>query len=234
MSQGVKIGIVTGLRFEAAIINRWRGALGASAPMVEVAGADLDLAHDKARSLASRGAEALISFGVAGALSPDLPAGSLVLPTAVRNADGASHTADQGWNARLAGDVLSNVVVSHADLVSVAEPVASATGKHALAAASNAGAVDMESFGVAAAAREHALPFIAVRAISDEADQDLPAAVANAVAPDGRINVSTVLLNLLASPGQMPAVLRLARHNARAKRTLTRVAHRALPWFSHV
>ena len=231
MSLGAKIGIVTGLKFEAAIINRWRGALGASAPMVEVAGADLERAQDKARSLVSRGAEALISFGVAGALSPDLPAGSLVLPSTVRNADGVRHACDEGWNARLAGSVLSNVTVSHADILSVGEPVTSAEEKRALAA-SGAGAVDMESFGVAVAAQDHALPFIAVRAIADQADQDLPPSVADAVAPGGRINASTVLWSLLTNPGQIPDVLRLARQNSRAKRTLTRVAHRALPWFA--
>ena len=90
MVENAPIGVVTGMMFEAAILNRWQAALGANAPMVEVAGVSPATADSKARALLERGAGALVSFGVAGALDPALAAGTLVLPARIigENRDG--------------------------------------------------------------------------------------------------------------------------------------------------
>lgn len=226
------VGVVTGMKFEAAILNRWRAAPGAAAPLVEVAGADLALAEIRARSLLDRGAQALVSFGIAGALDTDLKAGTLVLPATVTGSDGATYSTDAGWRTRLTSSLPSSITVSNATIVSVAKAVFSADEKRTLAATACAGAVDMESLAVAAVAEERKTPFIAIRVIADEAARDLPKLIQKAVAPDGSINVTGVVFGILKSPAQITGLIRLGRQNNKAKRTLTRVAHNALPRFA--
>ncbi len=226
------IGIVTGLKFEAAIVNRWRSALGVAAPLVKAVGGSGDAAEAAAREMVDKGVQGLVSFGIAGALDGSLEAGELVLPDRVAGADGQAFATDQGWNDRLAAKVLRTVHVSRVDLVSVAEPVLQAAQKRALAEETACGAVDMESLAVAKLAAARNVPFIAIRAIADEADRDLPRAAQVAMASDGSIRTGKVMLSLITKPTQLADLLRLGRQNSKAKRTLARVAHTGLPWFA--
>ncbi len=93
--------------------------------------------------------------------------------------------------------------------------VATAEAKAALAARTGALAVDMESHALAHVARAAGVPFVAVRAVADPAQQSLPRAVLGAVADDGAIRTLPVLARLALSPWQVPNVVRL-QLNARA------------------
>lgn len=231
MSETAPLGIITGLKFEAAIVNRWRSALGATAPLVRAVGGRHDAAEYTAREMIDKGVQGLVSFGIAGALNTDLKAGTLVLPDRIIAPDGMAFATDEGWSNRLAGQVLRTVQVSRSSLVCVAEPVVTSVQKRELAEMTSTGAVDMESIAVAKVALARDVPFIAVRAIADEADQDLPKAAQVAMASDGSISASKVLFSLITRPMQLAELMRLGRQNAKAKRTLARVAHAGLPWF---
>ena len=225
------LGIVTGLKFEAAIVNRWRSALGASAPLVRAVGGRHDAADSAAGEMIDKGVQGLVSFGIAGSLNTDLAAGTLVLPGRIVAPDGEAHKCSEGWNDRLAGQVLRTVRVARVDLVCVSEPVVTSVQKQQLADSTACSAVDMESLAVARVALARNIPFIAVRAIADEADQDLPMAAQAAMADDGSISTGKVLFSLIRQPTQLADLMRLGRQNAKAKRTLSRVTHAGLPWF---
>ena len=225
------IGIVTGLRFEAAIIKRWAGVLGPSAPRVSCAGGRAEKAGDQARSLAADGVQALVSFGIAGGLDPALSSGTLVLPRNVKTPEGGNIECTISWHGRFAGSLLSSITTSARDLVSVTEPVVTAEAKRDLAERSGAGAVDVESAAVGAVARELGLPFLTIRAIADTADQHLPTAALKATNADGSVSTRRALLALAMHPGETGDMLRLARQTGKAKRTLARITHQGLPWF---
>ncbi|HEY2658735.1 MAG TPA: hypothetical protein VGI79_03370 [Caulobacteraceae bacterium] len=149
----------------------------------------------------------LLSFGVCGALVPGLEAGDLLIASEVI-ADGHVHAVDADWTAHLAAALpkarLAPITAGEAMIGSVA-------GKRALFEATGAAAVDMESHIVARVAQRHALPFAAIRAVSDAADHALPAAALAGLRPDGQPDIGAVLWSLAKRPGQLPALLRTAR-----------------------
>ena len=67
----------------------------------------------------------------------------------------------------------------------------------------------MESSAVAKAARTHGLPFIAVRAIVDTAEDEVPPAV-SAASESGQVRIGRLFLGLLRSPADLMPLLRLA------------------------
>jgi len=199
-------GLVTGLQAEARIAR----PLGAVA-----AGGGLPAgAAEAAERLAAQGVAALVSFGLCGGLDPALPPGAIVVPRRVCTAHRHHATAANiaaalgGWSAdRLwAGDAV----------------VATAADKRALFAASGAVAVDLESGAVAAVAERHGLPFAVLRAVCDPAETTLPPAALLALDQAGAIGLWRVAASVIAAPGQLPALLRLARDAGRARAALVR------------
>jgi adenosylhomocysteine nucleosidase len=161
------------------------------------------------------GATALISFGLAGGLDPALPAGTLVIPEAVL--EGATRTqTNPALSARFGGPTHATALATRAILATPAE-------KHAAFRATGAAIVDLESGAVARVATRHALPFAVIRAICDPAAFALPPLALTALDPAGRITPSRVLSSLLRHPAQLPALLALARHAARARARLSRL-----------
>lgn len=230
-----RIGIVTGLRLEARIVNRWRGALAAQAPLLACDGPGPEGAYAAARRLADKGAEGLVSFGIAGALDPALGTGTAVVPETVADEDGRAFACSADWRRGLAEMLPGLVTVSwDAALVTTAGAATSAEAKAALRARSGAGAVDMESAGIARAAAEAGLPLLVVRVIADEADQAIPQAALQGLHADGSTATLPVLAHLARHPGETRDLLRLARRTARARRALGRLAYAALPRFGLV
>ena len=80
--------------------------------------------------------------------------------------------------------------------------------------------MDLESAAVARAATRHGRRFAAMRAICDAAARTLPHAALAALADTGHIRPFRVLAAVLAHPGELPALLALARDATRARRAL--------------
>lgn len=110
----------------------------------------------------------VISAGVAGALTQELHVGDTIFPSLVVDAkdDGRRLTNIQESRMR-------NSPLARTTLVSFDE-IASAEQKQNLGKAYGAHAVDMESAAVARAAEKHGIPFVAIKAISDEVDFEIP------------------------------------------------------------
>lgn len=199
-----RIGIVVGLRAEARIARRagWPVAIGGGT----AAGAER-----AARELVAQGVTALVSFGLAGGLDPALRAGDVVIPSHVL-LSGALLPVDPTILGRADG---STLLCGETELATTAE-------KRHLFEMTGAGAVDLESGAVARAAWKHGLKFAALRAICDPATRDLPSAALTALDARGAIGLLRVLRSLAARPGQLPALLALARDAAAARRSLAR------------
>ena len=82
--------------------------------------------------------------------------------------------------------------------------------KQALASATGALAVDMESHIAARLAAAHGLPFAALRVICDPAGRAIPPAAIAGMREDGGTDLGAILRALLRDPGQLPAMIRLA------------------------
>ena len=102
----------------------------------------------------------------------------------------------------------------------------SAAEKCALFRRTGAQAIDLESGVVAQAASDWGVPFIAVRAICDPAERDLPPAALVALDQSGAIGLVRVVASLARQPGQLPGLLALARDAAAARRGLVAVCRR--------
>jgi adenosylhomocysteine nucleosidase len=211
------IGVVVGLAAEARLAQRlgWRVAIG---------GGTAEGAEAAAERLIGSGAGALVSFGFAGGLDPNLRAGTILVPSTVL-LDGASYPADRELMHHLGGATQHRILAARCVAVSVET-------KRRLYRETAAAAVDLESGAVARAAMAHGMPFAVLRAICDPAEGCLPPAAIAALDARGAIGVWRVLASVAEHPTQVPALLRLAADAAVARRALIRWTQplaRALP-----
>jgi len=212
---------VVGLDFEAAIL---KGAGGSPPPLIAVARQG-NAATTRARleDLIARGADAIVSFGIAGAIDPALKPGTLLLPEAViAQADGASFATDNQWRERIAG----RSACIDGRLLTLAEAVTTPAAKAGLFKKTGAVAVDMESAIAGRLAAERGLPFLVVRAIADDAGQSLPDAALAGVDAEGVVRPWATLAALMRRPGDIGALMRLGRATGMARRRLTDIAPR--------
>lgn len=205
---------VTGLDREARVIAR-------PEIITVVGGGDRCALDVRIRKALEAGARRILSIGVCGALSPTLRVGDCVVATEVvagteRFATNADWTRE--LTAQIPGSRLG--VLAGSDTI-----VGSRTDKQRLHGETTAVAVDMESHVAAKVAREHALPFAALRVVSDSHRQSLPPAALVAMSQHGKIDVRAVLRSLAWRPTQIPALIRTAWEAEKAFQALIRCRH---------
>lgn len=270
------LGVVTGLKSEAKLLK----SLG----LVCVStGGQAREARRKIDRLIADGATGLISFGIAGALSPELRTGDLIVADMVANDIGEAWQTHQPWleallpaiesarNGRRPDDVPHHAAARRSEGHAGTAPLWSSDGdlpesaprsartpsvtsavrpgpardgegrgvkvgailgldrmlsspqeKADAYARRGALAIDMESHHVARVAGERNLPFIAVRAISDQANEVLPAIMASFVDADGQTKMSAVLAALILGRVGLGQLLRAGGASRRAHQALLR------------
>lgn len=221
------VGIVTGLASEADMVRKLaaRHAPEGSV-LVRCQGPGPERAADAARQLLEDGATALASVGLAGGLKMSLWPGTVVIARTVVGANGERYHADPEWHSALIGPLIGDDEVVDGDLVESATPIRSASDKARLYGESSASAVDMESGAVAACAKNAGVPFVAVRAIADPAELNIPRSALAALGSDGKVSAAKALLHAIARPIEIPALLRLGFYSWRATASLSRVLMR--------
>ena len=220
---GGRVGVITGLRAEARCLHGLDVLVGCS-------GARPARARAEAARLLAEGAVGLVSFGLAGGLSPALAPGDLVLADVVVLPDGERIATDPAWRMRVLAAIEAGGGTPHQVAVAGSDRLlATSAAKRALFATTGAVAVDMESHAVAEAAQRAGLPFVVLRAIADPADQALPRAATVALGPGGEVRLLAVARALLATPAELPALLRVGRQSRRALAALRRVVLLAGP-----
>ncbi|MEM9223593.1 MAG: hypothetical protein AAGB11_14515 [Pseudomonadota bacterium] len=212
--------MVCGLASEAASIRKaFRAVEGLEPPLILVSGADPGRAETAARRLVDEGSDGLMSVGLCGGLCPDLQVGELVFATSVVEAGTGERHAIKSWfqpdpfNGLLPQWRVGPVLGCDHAITSPADKAAAFKNTGALA-------VDMESHAVARVAAREGLPMMVVRAVVDDAATTVPDFLAHAMGPSGRPRVVRLAGQLARYPGQLPALIRLARSSARAHASL--------------
>ena len=186
---------VTGTRREASVLR----GLGVKALAIGGSAEALDGALvEQGGSLA-----AIISFGMGGALGPDLELGDWVIGTGVCGA--ANALCDVEWTRNLSRHLpLARQGPCYAD----GRLIGDSKEKQRLYRTHGALVADMESHLVAKVAARLGIPFAILRCISDEAGADLPPAIAVAMRPDGRLALGAIVKSILTNPAQLPTLMR--------------------------
>jgi nucleoside phosphorylase len=180
-----------------------------------------------AELLGASGAAALVVLGVSGALHPELGTADLVVASRVTDEDGTAREADAAWLAAATHATGGRPAV----IVSARRIADSAGEKRRLAEQAGAGlaVVDLESAVYVAAAEARAIPWVVLRAVSDRADENLPALLNRSLDAGGAVNRGRVLRGLFGDPGALPQLLALRKRVARCAEVLARAAEAALP-----
>ncbi len=201
-----RIGIVTGIEAETLIARRLSSN-------VRCAGGRPEIAATVARGLVNKGATSLMSFGIAGGLSPELQPGALIVADRVITAEGgytASTAAAQALDATI-GPIYGGEAI-----------VAAAADKAALSRSTGALAVDCESGAVARIAAERGVPFIVIRAVADPAWRSLPPAALLPLDREGRPRMGAILASVIGRPGQIAGLIATGRDTRAALKALAR------------
>ncbi len=192
-----------GLRAEAVIARRlgWPVAIG---------GGGFAGALDAAKRLLAGGATALVSFGLAGGLRPDLSAGTVIAPARIVDRDGHGYSVDVDF-ARQFGPV-AGVLLAARHVIGTRQAKAEAWRT------TQADAVDIETAAVLDVAAGR--PVAVLRAICDPAERSLPAAALSALDTDGRIGIGSIMWSVARSPRQIGALVALGKEAAAARKAL--------------
>jgi hopanoid-associated phosphorylase len=169
----------------------------------------------------------IISFGVAGGLSPSLSPGDVVVASSVITARGSSRTS-AGWSKSLLRLLPG---AHHIPIFGAEKPAVTVLEKEALWSETGAGAVDMESGAVAEAAAQFCLPYAVLRVVLDPASRALPPSALAGAREDGTTDAKAVVKALMKRPQDFPALMRLAEDNRRANDALLRCRQALGPLF---
>ncbi|MFI3157952.1 MAG: phosphorylase [Methylococcaceae bacterium] len=192
-------------------------------------GAGADNARAASELLITQGATRLISWGCAAALSETLKPGDLVLADTLIDAEGIQIDILSDWLSFTKSLLSPRLKVHTGSLAESLTIVAAAKDKKHLHSQTGAIALDMESVATAKVARQNNLPFLAIRAIADPLDMDLPKAVNHALNDEGDIVLAKLLAFIALHPVELPGLIKLGLHFNAAKNTLKSVAKQLGP-----
>jgi adenosylhomocysteine nucleosidase len=149
-----------------------------------------------------------VAAGLAGSLREDYGVGQILAARDVMELESSRIAAVDETLFRSA-EACGAVIVDR--LLTASRMVASAEDKKRLGKV--AGAVEMESFAVLAEAAAHRIPAIAIRAISDDADEDLPMNFDGVLDENGNVIKSRIASAVVRAPHKLPALVRLGRQS---------------------
>jgi len=155
---------------------------------------------------------AVLGVGLAGALSPHLEIGDLVVGQEIRGpslivppavlAKAAQHTHANGLRIHLGTLITQNQMACTAE---VKRQLAVSMGVNGV------GCVDMESWAVARVCQESGIPYVIVRCISDVMGEDLPLDFNRFRLPDGNLDDRRIVISALMHPSCIGGLWKLAR-----------------------
>jgi len=184
-------------RYKARSLTVIEGELEGRVLAVIVSGVGLASARrGAARLLDGHRPRLLVSAGFAGALDPNLNRNDLAIPRTIVNAAGEAVEVDE----RLANANAVPAIRRVDRLLLVDRVITEPSEKGRLRDEHKADLIDMETFGVAVAARDRAVPFISLRVVSDDARSELPPEVARLLNASGSYRVGAALRAIWGRP----------------------------------
>ncbi len=180
--------------------------------------------------------EALVSFGFAGGLSPQLEAGAVLLCQRLYCAGIDSGppeiTSDAALLAAAQAVRVAGKVPSLGDCLTIDHLASQPAEKQALAAAYPAAVLEMESYWVGLACAEHNVPFLGVRAVSDPVSLDLPP-LEHFIGPANDMRLGAAAGYFLRHPNALVQMARFTSAIRLAERQLTAFMVEFLKEFGH-
>ena len=173
-------------------------------------------------------ARAVVSIGFAGALSPSVQAGDLVIARKVRD----SKVTPDAKLLSAAEQVRMNSPVHFGAAITSNEILWQAKSKRALARSldeNEVGFVDMESTAIAGVCARRAVPFLIARSITDLLDEDLPLDFNLYRNGDGRVDPKRVMRAALLKPSALMGLLDLRRRSKLCAERMAEFVQRLFP-----
>ncbi len=191
------------------------GRVGEADVVATTTGIGTELATGAARRLlAAGGVDHVVVVGIAGAIGPTRAVPDLVVPAVVTDwPEGREHRP-----APLGALVAEGTIVTSDEYGYTPEVIAAFVARGVVA-------VDMETVAVAEVCEAAGVPWSAVRAISDRADDEtVDQDVIGLVKPDGSPDLGRSLRYLARHPGRLPHLAALGRDATAAARAAARTA----------
>ena len=174
-----------------------------------------------ARELISHGADGLISLGTAGALSPALRPGDLIVPESVISHGDKQHALESDWRRDSLGKLSGfNRKIHQGKLLQADQIVMHPSEKAHIHHQTGAIAVDMESLSVINVAHDAKIPVLVVRVIVDPVTMVIPAFVLETCSDFGEANLASLLGSLIIAPARIASLVRLGRSFREAGKSL--------------
>lgn len=161
-----------------------------------------------------------VSSGLGGALRQDYQLSDIVVANFLKS--GVVH-ADLGRDWLEADKPLVELAVAHGAKLAGAFYTADrvlTTAEQKAALATKADVVEMESFDVVKEGVAWGARSLAIRAISDRADEDLPIDFNRTISSDNRVSVPRVLAEVAKNPGVLGALIRFGKQSRSAAEAL--------------
>ncbi|HIG91393.1 MAG: phosphorylase [Methylococcales bacterium] len=225
----MSLGIIVALPEELTTLTNAKITKGQIHPLgnnfwVILSGTGPNNASDAAQKLISHGADRLISWGCAGALSTQLKPGHLIIATQLIDQNNNSINQQPAWPEYLLNKLTAPEVITPGTLLESDQLISSGKNKEHLHQKTNADLVDMESAAIARIAHLNNLPFVAIRAIADTATMNLPKAISHSLDSNGELQLSILLKYLFIHPYEIPELIKLGLSFNSAKKSLCHVA----------
>lgn len=186
-----------------------------------------DTAAAAARTLLALKIEALVSWGTAGALSPDLRSGDLLLPENFLTGEGRYLVTDKNWLDRIRRALEpASLTIHNGHMTESREILTGAAPKRELYLRTGALAADMESAAIMENAGAGQVPCIVIRTVVDEAHMSIPDALVRHMDRYGRPGPAGLLLEIFRSPRLIGELCRLGTAMHKAMNTLQVLADR--------
>ncbi len=150
----------------------------------------------------------VLTCGFAGGLNPDLKVGDVVFEFEIRNSESEVQSKTCGIFSR---EELAAAGARPARFYCADRIATTSDGKKKLRDQTGADAVDMESAAIHAVCREHDIPCLTIRVISDTAGEDLPLDFNALSKPDQSLDYGKLWLAVAKSPGKIAALRELQK-----------------------
>jgi adenosylhomocysteine nucleosidase len=212
-------------RWKDGSIRAEEGSLGGVPAIVASTGDGARRAGSGARDVLDRfAAQCMVILGVAGGLSPHLEPGKIVAAREVIEETGKVPPPDPFYTHRLlrrTGATLATFVCTRSILCAAREK---SEAYARLPWGSEAAAADLETAAFARAAAERGIPYVALRAISDPAEESLPLDFNALRDSEGSVDGRRVALAALARPWLVPSLWHLRTRVSLCSENLARAA----------
>ena len=201
----------------------YRAQIGAAEVGVILTGAGPKQAHLETAKVLGGDPDSVqlcVSSGLAGALKPQYQVGQVLAARSVRTENEV--TDPSGDPLESSAPLLSFAAECGATVVeqfySAVHVVGKAEEKRHLGERSDA--VEMESFEVLLESAAYGIPAIAIRAVSDLVDDDLPLDMNRIFTDEGQVSIPRVLGQVALNPTSVPELVRLGRNSKTAAESL--------------